>query len=100
MTYAGQPFGNMRRAGIPQVVRMKISGHKTSSMGHRYKVLDAEDLSVAKTLVENRLKASGTVTQIVTSARKPAKQGDTFNLEKSAGRAVTSSRFRWSTRLI
>lgn len=47
---------NMRRAGVPQVVRMKISGHKTDSMERRYNIVDAEDLSIAKQLMERRNK--------------------------------------------
>jgi integrase len=50
---------NMRRAGVPQVVRMKISGHKTDSMERRYNIVDAEDLSIAKELMERRKKAEG-----------------------------------------
>jgi integrase len=46
---------NMRRAGIPQVVRMKISGHKTDSMERRYNIVDAEDLSLAKELLGRRM---------------------------------------------
>ncbi len=45
---------NMRRAGVPQVVRMKISGHKTDSMERRYNIVDADDISIAKALVEAR----------------------------------------------
>lgn len=45
---------NMRRAGIPQVVRMKISGHRTDSMERRYNIVDADDLRVAKELLERR----------------------------------------------
>ncbi|HTB11118.1 MAG TPA: site-specific integrase [Bryobacteraceae bacterium] len=45
---------NMRRAGIPQVIRMKISGHKTDSMERRYNIVDAEDLANARDLLERR----------------------------------------------
>jgi integrase len=39
---------NLRRAGVPQIVRMKISGHKTDSMERRYSIVDAEDFAQAK----------------------------------------------------
>jgi integrase len=35
---------NMRKAGIDQAVRMKISGHKTDSMERRYDIMDATDI--------------------------------------------------------
>ena len=44
----------MRRAGVPQVVRMK--GHKTDSMEGRYNIVDADDLNIAKALMQKRKK--------------------------------------------
>jgi integrase len=43
---------NMRRAGVPQVVRMRISGHRTDSMERRYNIVDIEDIQSAKTLMQ------------------------------------------------
>ena len=45
---------NMRRAGVPQVVRMKISGHRTDSMERRYNIVDVDDVRSARELMERR----------------------------------------------
>jgi integrase len=42
---------NMRRMGVSQVVRMRISGHRTDSMERRYNIVDVEDLRSAKELM-------------------------------------------------
>jgi len=43
---------NMRRAGVSQVVRMRITGHRTDSMERRYNIVDVEDIKSAKALME------------------------------------------------
>ena len=43
---------NMRRAGVPQVVRMRISGHRTDSMERRYNIVDIEDIQSARELMQ------------------------------------------------
>src|SRR5581483_3631209 len=48
---------NMRRAGVSQVVRMRISGHRTDSMERRYNIVDVEDMKNAKALMEDQLKS-------------------------------------------
>jgi hypothetical protein len=53
----------MRRAGAPQAIRMKISGHKMDSMERRYNIVDADDLGIAKEFMELRKKAVQTVTE-------------------------------------
>jgi integrase len=45
---------NMRRSGVPQVVRMRISGHRTDSMERRYNIVDIEDIQSAKELMQKR----------------------------------------------
>jgi integrase len=45
---------NMRRAGVPQVVRMRISGHRTDSMERRYNIVDVDDLRAAKELMQRK----------------------------------------------
>lgn len=45
---------NMRRAGVAQVVRMRITGHRTDSMERRYNIVDIEDIRSAKDLMEQR----------------------------------------------
>ncbi|MBL8227376.1 MAG: site-specific integrase [Bryobacterales bacterium] len=50
---------NMRRAGVPQVVRMRISGHRTDSMERRYNIVDDEDVLLAKSLMEKLGRKSG-----------------------------------------
>lgn len=64
---------NMRRAGVPQVVRMKISGHKTDSMERRYNIVDADDLTMAKKFMEERMNA--TVTRNPVDAASATKKG-------------------------
>jgi integrase len=64
---------NMRRSGVPQVIRMKISGHKTDSMERRYNIVDAEDLNMARELMAKRM----AVAESVVVPRKPAILGDT-----------------------
>jgi integrase len=45
---------NMRDSGVPQVVRMAISGHKTDSMERRYSIVDKEDFEHAKKMMAAR----------------------------------------------
>jgi len=44
---------NMRRAGVPEEIAMKITGHKTTSMFRRYNITDDRDITEA--LVKTQL---------------------------------------------
>ena len=63
-TTCAEWLSDMRRAGVPQVIRIKISGHKTDSMERRYNIVDTEDSSIAKEFMERRMKAAETVTEV------------------------------------
>jgi integrase len=45
---------NMRRAGVPQVVRTRILGHRTDSMERRYNIVDVDDIRAAKELMQRK----------------------------------------------
>jgi integrase len=49
---------NMRRSGVPQVVRMRISGHRTDSRERRYNIVDIEDIQSAKELMQKKRKVT------------------------------------------
>jgi integrase len=45
---------NMRRAGVPQVVRMRITGHRTDAMERRYNIVDIDDIKSARQMMQER----------------------------------------------
>jgi integrase len=45
---------NLTRAGVPQVIAMKLTGHKTDSVFRRYDIVSPADLRAAAVLLDAR----------------------------------------------
>ena len=48
---------NLSRAGVPEVVAMKITGHKTNPMYRRYRIVDESELREAQERMQSYLKS-------------------------------------------
>ena len=60
---------NMDRAGVRTPVAMLITGHKTTSIYRRYRIVSEKDLAEALTLTAKAVAASSASEQVVTPMR-------------------------------
>jgi integrase len=81
---------NMIKAGVPQSIAMKISGHRTDSMFRRYAIVAENDLRAALQRTQEYLK---TAIDNVAVMPRPAENGDnsgTITTSKGKKRTVSA----------
>jgi integrase len=53
---------NLRKAGVPETVIMKITGHKTAEVFRRYNIVSTDDVSAAMRSLELKVSSDSSVT--------------------------------------
>src|ERR1039457_960013 len=53
---------NLRKAGVPETVIMKITGHKTAEVFRRYNIVSTDDVSAAMRSLELKASSDSSVT--------------------------------------
>jgi len=56
---------NLSRAGVPEVVAMKITGHKTNSMYRRYRIVDEDELREAQQRMQSHLETQANRSKVM-----------------------------------
>ena len=78
---------NLIRAGVPETVAMKISGHKTRSVFDRYNVTSEEDLRAAAMKLEGFIQQQKVTNTVTTANEAQVSSGDAIGqaIEISGG---------------
>ena len=53
---------NLRKAGVPETIIMKITGHKTAEVFRRYSIVSTDDVSAAMRSLEVKVSSDSSVT--------------------------------------